>query len=193
VTRRLLVALVVAGCGSVTPAAGDPEPVVHVAPAADAPPAPSSRIRGDVWCDTKVLPLEREASKGELRLRDVARATAVITIARSALAKSDCSSIGHHHLAFEIVDGGSTGAHHAYVKLMLPVTGTAPPPAPLYLLGATAAAARDVDLNGVCVPWRGSVDADARWVVPLADEADAEQWRERLRAGLCGRPAETPR
>jgi hypothetical protein len=190
VTLRVLVALVVAGCGSATPAAGEPEAVVHVAPVAQAPPAPANQPRRDVWCDTKVLPLEREASKSELRLRDVAATTAMITIARSALAKSDCTSIGHHHLAFEIVDGAPAGAHHAYVKLMLPVTGTAPPPAPMYLLGATRAAARDLDLNGVCVPWRGAVDADARWVVPLADEADAERWRERLRAGLCGRPAE---
>jgi hypothetical protein len=184
----LLTALLGSACATAE-APVQPAPVVQVGPA---PPAPSSD-RADDWCDTRVFSLERAAGRPLSRLRDVATSTQLVTIARSSLAKSDCSSVGHHHLAFEIADADEAGARNAYVRLMLPVTGIAPPRAPVYLLGGSRVPAREVDLDSVCVRYRASVDVNAEWVVPLADETEAQRWRERVRTGLCGRaPAATP-
>ena len=61
------------------------------------------------------------------------------------------------------------------------------------MLGGSRVPAREVDLDSVCVRYRASVDVNAEWVVPLADETEAQRWRERVRTGLCGRaPAATP-
>jgi hypothetical protein len=159
------------------------EPVIEM-PVVEEPAARPS------WCDLPVVDLQRGAGPLGPSLGDRVAATDIVALARTELSRSDCTSVGHTHAVFVPAPGDGSGLQRAYYTAHLP--GGLPAGA-FYVLGASVVPRRVVDLRDVCIEWRGDVDADATWVVPIADEAEAELWRQRLSEGLCGRaPVKTP-
>jgi hypothetical protein len=189
VPRPLALALLLA-CrpAPAEPAPAEPTPLAEAAPRAEpiAPPPPEPGI-ADGWCYLEVFDLSHGRKPAGPLLRDRVASTDIVTLVKKTLGESDCTSVGHHHVVYEPLDAkDGSGLVRAYRSLDLP-TNPLVPRTTHYLLGADVEPEHDVDLSHVCVSWQGRSNATPQWVLPIRDDAELPQWRERLTAGLCGR------
>lgn len=183
------IVVLVLGCRAqpavVVPVAAEP-----TVPTTNTAPEPTPRAS---WCATEVVELLRDAEpKLGPTVGDRVAATDIVAVVKTEISRSDCTSVGHAHAIFVPVPGDGSGLTRAHFTTHLPAG--LPPGSGYFLLGAAAVQPSTVDLNQVCIAWKGEVNARASWAVPLADEAEVALWQARLREGLCGRaPIAAPR
>lgn len=176
-------------CGR-PPSASTPTPTeappTTAAPTTDATaPTPTSDAPTESWCGLEVFALEEGIPEGAT-LQSRLPSTPMLALATRSLSKSDCSSVGWHHLAFAPTKDDASGLVGAYLKRHLPVIARVPE-APYYLVGAKPETERAVDLKDVCIEFRGRTNATPLWVVAIADDIELAQWKTRIANGLCGR------
>lgn len=105
-----------------------------------------------------------------------------VGVVRGEFHQPDCSGIGAVHVLFR----AHLEAPEFAVYARMPLGAASLPDAPFYLVGARRHFARTIDLHRVCIPLATEVAAEAHWAMPLADEAEALAWAERLRHRACG-------
>lgn len=155
-----------------------PDPSTVEPPAA--PPEPSA---AEPWCGEQAHRLKVDRLETEHPLGDLIARTEIVAVASASLWKSDCSGIGHRHVAFTSGEPATTLYRRLSLHDPLPKKG-----AEFILVGGTSATPRDVSLGHVCIEWTAEVSGTVDWIFPLESAEDANAWRERLANGTCGRP-----